>query len=115
MMYTRISTFVIFTILIISALFTTALFTTHISVTVLAAQGGAGKNTESGSTSNNRLSYNGSPVEDSKKLSDCESKAAKDGSLTKQEVQDCYSQIRSERAQAAKIILNSIGQLLSPK
>src|SRR5689334_10473460 len=113
MMYRRISTFVIFTILIISALFTTI---NALSVTVLAAQGGAtGKNTESSSTSNNRLSYNGSPVEDSKKLSDCESKAAKDGSLTKQEVKDCYSQIRSERTQAAKIILNSIGQLLSPK
>ena len=112
MMYRMISTFVIFTILIISALFTTI---NALSVTVLAAQGGAGKNTESSSTSNNRLSYNGSPVEDSKKLSDCESKAAKDGSLTKQEVKDCYSQISSERTQAAKIILNSIGQLLSPK
>jgi hypothetical protein len=111
-MYTLTSTFVIFTILIILALFTTI---NALSVTVLAAQGGAGKNTASSSTSNNRLSYNGSPVEDSKKLSDCESKAAKDGSLTKQEVQDCYSQIRSERAQAAKIILNSIGQLLSPR
>ena len=113
MMYRRISTFVIFTILIISALFTTI---NALSVTVLAAQGGAtGKNTKSSSTSNNRLSYNGSPVEDSKKLSDCESKAAKDGSLTKQEVKDCYSQISAERTQAAKIILNSIGQLLSPK
>ena len=112
-MYTRISTFVIFTILIISALFTTI---NALSVTVLAAQGGAtGKNTESSSTSNNRLSYNGSPVEDSKKLSDCESKAAKDGSLTKHEVQDCYNQINAERIQAANTILNSVGQLFSPK
>lgn len=114
-MYTKISTFSIFTIVIISSvLITINLF----SVAVLAVKSGggltSGKNAGSG-TSDNRLSYNGSPMEDSKKLSDCESKAAKDGSLTKHEVQDCYNQINAERIQAANTILNSVGQLFSPK
>jgi hypothetical protein len=110
-MYTKISTFAIFSIVIISSLLISI---NTFSTTVLAAES-AGKNTGSSGTSNNRLSYNESPVEDSKKLSDCESKAAKDGSLTKQEVQSCYNQITSERTQVAKTILNSIGQLFASK